>query len=60
MIALIQRVTRASVTVEDEVTGEIGPDFGVIGCRKEDDEQKRIVCASACWDTVSSAMLTAR
>lgn len=40
MIALIQRVTRASVTVEDEVTGEIGPDFGVIGCRKEDDEQK--------------------
>ena len=27
MIALIQRVTRASVTVADEVTGEIGPDF---------------------------------
>ena len=27
MIALIQRVTRASVTVEGEVTGEIGPDF---------------------------------
>ena len=25
MIALIQRVTRASVTVADEVTGEIGP-----------------------------------
>lgn len=25
MIALIQRVTRASVTVEGEVTGEIGP-----------------------------------
>lgn len=34
MIALIQRVTRASVTVEGEVTGEIGADFGVIGCRK--------------------------
>lgn len=27
MIALIQRVTRASVTVEGEVTGEIGRDF---------------------------------
>lgn len=40
MIALIQRVTRASVTVEGEVTGEIGADFGVIGCRKDDDEQK--------------------
>lgn len=34
MIALIQRVTRASVTVEGEVTGEIGGTFGVIGCRK--------------------------
>ncbi len=35
MIALIQRVTRASVTVEGEVTGEIGAGlFGVIGCRK--------------------------
>ncbi len=61
MIALIQRVTRASVTVEDEVTGEIGPGLLVLlGVEKEDDEQKRIVCASACWDTVSSAMLTAR
>lgn len=28
MIALIQRVTRASVTVEGEVTGEIGVEIG--------------------------------
>ncbi len=35
MIALIQRVTRASVTVAHEVTGEIGPrTFGAPGCRK--------------------------
>lgn len=35
MIALIQRVTRASVTVEGEVTGENWRGtFGVIGCRK--------------------------
>ncbi|MEX9246934.1 D-aminoacyl-tRNA deacylase, partial [Salmonella enterica] len=38
MIALIQRVTRASVTVEDEVTGEIGPGLLVLlGVEKEDD-----------------------
>lgn len=41
MIALIQRVTRASVTVEDEVTGKIGPGLLVLlGVEKEDDEQK--------------------
>lgn len=41
MIALIQRVTRASVTVEDEVTGEIGSGLLVLlGVEKDDDEQK--------------------
>ena len=41
MIALIQRVTRASVTVEGEVTGEIGPGLLVLlGVEKDDDEQK--------------------
>ena len=41
MIALIQRVTRASVTVEGEVTGEIGSGLLVLlGVEKDDDEQK--------------------
>lgn len=41
MIALIQRVTRASVTVEGEVTGEIGPGLLVLlGVERDDDEQK--------------------
>ena len=41
MIALIQRVSRASVTVEGEVTGEIGPGLSVLlGVEKDDDEQK--------------------
>ncbi|EPE7490979.1 D-aminoacyl-tRNA deacylase [Cronobacter universalis] len=41
MIALIQRVTHASVRVGDEVTGEIGPGLLVLlGVEKDDDEQK--------------------
>ncbi|EOI3410376.1 D-aminoacyl-tRNA deacylase [Cronobacter dublinensis] len=41
MIALIQRVTHASVRVGEEVTGEIGPGILVLlGVEKEDDEQK--------------------
>lgn len=41
MIALIQRVTRASVSVADEVTGEIGLGLLVLlGVEKDDDEQK--------------------
>lgn len=41
MIALIQRVTRASVTVEGEVTGKIGAGLLVLlGVEKDDDEQK--------------------
>jgi D-aminoacyl-tRNA deacylase len=41
MIALIQRVTRASVTVGDEVTGEIGSGLLVLlGVERDDDEQK--------------------
>lgn len=41
MIALIQRVTQARVTVEGEVTGEIGPGLLVLlGVEKEDNEQK--------------------
>ncbi|EIZ8955638.1 D-aminoacyl-tRNA deacylase [Cronobacter sakazakii] len=41
MIALIQRVTHASVRVGDEVTGEIGPGLLVLlGVEKDDDEHK--------------------
>ncbi|EPE1850265.1 D-aminoacyl-tRNA deacylase [Cronobacter dublinensis] len=41
MIALIQRVTHASVRVGEDVTGEIGPGLLVLlGVEKEDDEQK--------------------
>ena len=41
MIALIQRVTRASVTVEDEVTGEIGRGLlAFIAIQPEDTERQ--------------------
>ena len=55
MIALIQRVTRASVTVEGEVTGEIGAGLLVLlGVEKD------TVCASVCSATASLAMPKAR
>ena len=41
MIALIQRVRRASVTVADETVGEIGAGLLVLlGVEQEDNEQK--------------------
>lgn len=41
MIALIQRVSQASVSVAGEVTGEIGPGLLVLlGVERDDDEQK--------------------
>ncbi len=41
MIALIQRVTRAEVVVEDNIVGKIGSGLLVLlGVEKDDDEQK--------------------
>lgn len=41
MIALIQRVRSASVTVAEETVGKIGPGLLILlGVEKEDDEQK--------------------
>ena len=41
MIALIQRVTQASVKVAGDITGEIGPGLLVLlGVEKEDNQQK--------------------
>ncbi|MDF7679440.1 D-aminoacyl-tRNA deacylase [Enterobacteriaceae bacterium ESL0689] len=41
MIALIQRVSQARVTVENDITGEIGPGLLVLlGIEKNDDQQK--------------------
>lgn len=41
MIALIQRVTHASVVVDEKTVGQIGPGLLVLlGVEKDDDEQK--------------------
>lgn len=38
MRALIQRVTQASVTVDDEIVGEIGPGLLILLCAMPDDD----------------------
>lgn len=61
MIALIQRVTRASVTVEGEVTGEIGAGLLVLlGVERMTTNRKQTVCASVCSAIASLAMSKAR
>lgn len=61
MIALIQRVTRASVTVADEVTGEIGPGLLVLlGVERMTTNKKPTACVSAYWATAFSAIRKAR
>ncbi|MEQ5222056.1 D-aminoacyl-tRNA deacylase [Providencia alcalifaciens] len=46
MIALIQRVTHASVVVDEKTVGQIGPGLLVLlGVEKDDDEQKaKLLC----------------
>lgn len=61
MIALIQRVSSASVTVEDSVVGKIGSGLLVLlGVEQGDDEQKRRGFASGCWVIGYSAMIMAK
>lgn len=61
MIALIQRVLNASVTVGGETVGKIGPGLLVLlGVEQGDNEQKRSACVNACWDTAFSATRTTR
>jgi len=45
--ALVQRVTRASVTVEGEVIGEIGPGLLVLVCAMEGDDEARATALAA-------------
>ena len=50
MRALIQRVNRASVTVDDEVTGEIGRGLCVfVGVTHSDDEAVALKLAERVW-----------
>jgi D-aminoacyl-tRNA deacylase len=50
MRAVVQRVSRASVTVDGEVVGEIGPGLCVlVGVTHEDDEARARKLASKLW-----------
>jgi D-aminoacyl-tRNA deacylase len=50
MRAVVQRVTRASVTVDGEVVGEIGPGLCVlVGVTHDDDEARACKLASKLW-----------
>jgi D-aminoacyl-tRNA deacylase len=50
MRAVVQRVTRASVTVDGEVVGEIGPGLCVlVGVTHDDDEARARKLASKLW-----------
>ena len=51
MRALVQRVTRASVTVDGEVVGAIGPGLCVlVGATHDDDEAKAAKLADKIWN----------
>lgn len=50
MRAVVQRVSSASVTVDDEVVGEIGPGLCVlVGVTHDDDEQVAAKLAEKLW-----------
>ena len=51
MRAVVQRVTRASVTVDGEVTGAIGPGLCVlVGVTHDDDEARAAKLADKVWN----------
>lgn len=51
MRAVVQRVTRASVTVDGEIVGEIGPGLCVlVGVTHDDDEARAARLADKVWN----------
>lgn len=51
MRALVQRVTRASVTIDGEVVGSIGPGLcALVGATHDDDEATAVKLADKIWN----------
>lgn len=47
MRALVQRVSRASVTVDDQITGEIGPGLLILICAMQGDTEAQSLAMAA-------------
>ena len=61
MLSLIQRVTEASVSVDGQTIGGIGPGLlALVAVEPGDDEARIDAWPSACWATGSSPMTRAR
>ena len=49
MRVLVQRITRAQVTVDSQICGQIGPGLVLlVGCHSADDDQALRFCAEKC------------